>query len=75
MIFYILGIITGLLISCFIAIILTRFRNPIERTMSQTQSKVETLMGKESAYIIGLSEEEQAFKDSLNIDGRDTKLN
>lgn len=29
---------------------------------------------KGQGYIIGLSEEEQSFKDSLNVDNRDTKL-
>lgn len=30
---------------------------------------------KGQAYIVGTSEEEAAFRDSLNFDGRDTKLN
>lgn len=29
---------------------------------------------KDGGYIIGLSEEEQSFKDTLNSDNRDTKL-
>lgn len=68
MILYILGLITGLLISCFIAILLTRFRNTIERTMTQTQSKAETLMGKEMAYISGYSEEESNFAATLPLE-------
>lgn len=67
MIPFFLGLITGLLISCFIAILLTRFRNTIERTMTQTQSKAETLMGKEMAYISGYSEEESNFAATLPI--------
>lgn len=65
---FILGLITGLLISCFIAILVTRFRNPIERTITQTQSKAETLMGKEMSYIAGMSEEESNFAATLPLE-------
>lgn len=45
-------------------------KNP--ETFMQQYVNAQEMSGK--AYIIGLSEEEQSYQDSLNVDNKDTKI-
>jgi len=62
---FILGLITGLVIAAINIILFERFRIPIERTMPLIEAKMHNVMGKEGAYISGLSEEESNFMEAI----------
>ncbi len=67
---FLLGMIFGGFLTSIVIATAYSFQGTIQRVTQQAYSYIP----REKAYIVGLSDEEQAFKDSLNVDNRDTKL-
>ena len=67
MIYLILGILIGLSVAIFIAILIGRFSAPIQRGLPIINKQVQEILGKKDsiAYIAGLSEEESTYLESL----------
>lgn len=63
--FFLLGLIVGVLICLFIAVLFSRYREKVETLVERYEQKVQA-GGK--AYIAGLSEEDQALRDRLTSD-------
>jgi uncharacterized protein YacL len=67
-IIFVLGIICGLLLACFVTILLKRYETPLQRKITQLMnSPIMTTSGRR-AYIAGLSDEESKFLESLPMD-------
>ena len=73
MIIFILGIIFGSVITILIGLVTIRFQTPLQRTVN-TVLNHPLVTGSAQAYIAGLSDEEQSYRESLNADNRDTKI-
>lgn len=62
---FVLGIFMGLLTAIIILGVTDRYKEDIGSVVEKVSSKVVGNLPKSKGYIIGLSEEEQSFKDSL----------
>ena len=71
MLYYILGVLSGLIVSIIFLLAIRKNERTIERFMN-TNPIVSPEQPK--AFIVGLSEEEQMFRDSLNFDNKDSKI-
>jgi MFS superfamily sulfate permease-like transporter len=60
-----IGIIIGLLIAIVMLGVTNRYKEEIGAVVDKVSSKVVSHLPQSEGYIIGLSEEEQSFKDSL----------
>lgn len=60
-----LGVVIGLLIAIVMLGVADRYKENIGAVVDKVSSKVVASLPKGKGYIVGLSEEEQSFKDSL----------
>ena len=71
---FVLGLILGAVLASVVFGVALRYEQKLGRGLATLMSSPVVAHPDSRAYIIGLSEEEQSFKDSLNIDQKDTKL-
>lgn len=67
MILFILGLIVGLLLGILVLLIMARYQIPIHRNMQKLIAGP-LIMGNNTAYIAGLSNEESSFAATLPIE-------
>jgi hypothetical protein len=65
MIEYILGILTGLLISIINIVLFERFKIPIQRNIEQLRNTPIIQGGSNKAFIAGMSEEESSYMEAI----------
>jgi len=76
--YYLLGIITGLLISVLIVTTLIFFRKPIEQKTNQIKSRIEMAGPRPRGFIIDAPDEAEETREEIidknRKDGRDTPI-